>query len=59
MAILIDKPMPKSCEECFAVYETEGCYHDYCQIAGYNTDVKEYIFAGTRPEWCPLTEVTE
>lgn len=50
---------PSHCGDCFAVYETEGAYHDYCQAAGYETDVKEFIYRKERPAWCPLEPCRE
>ena len=56
MAVLIKGiRLPKNCDTCFCVYETEGVYWNYCQV----TDRKIDIYAEDRPEFCPLKEVED
>ena len=55
VALKID--MPKNCHDCPCAYWTEGCHHDYCQAAGYNTELIPEL--ETRPDWCPLVPVPE
>lgn len=52
--IQIDVQMPKNCSEC-------PCNNDYmnCGVTGtsfYNEEEKDPL--ETRPDWCPLKEVT-
>ena len=54
VALKID--MPKNCHDCPCAYWTEGCFHDYCQAAGYNTELIPDL--ETRPDWCPFILIT-
>lgn len=49
--IAIDRPMPKSCEDC-------PCFHDAaCYVEGWrNPNLYDYK---RRPEHCPLIELTQ
>ena len=55
--IKINIEMPKTCNGCFACVS----YEDWnCQLKSDNypdNDVTEYVWGGTKPDWCPLEEV--
>ena len=50
--IAINKPMPKSCAECFCT-EHGWCYADDFK------DIREYYDNKTKPESCPLIELSD
>lgn len=56
--IQIDMPMPKNCGECPLCNEYLMCGVP-CNGRGWGeNDVSDY-FSDSRPEWCPLKEVSE
>lgn len=61
--ILVDMKMPKDCPMCpmahyNALDEFTGCNVAHGKKYAMSTDEK-YRNSSTRPEWCPLKEVTQ
>lgn len=56
--LIIDKEMPKNCNECFCCHGYQLSPEFDCHaVKGEERSVD--ICADLRPEWCPLTEVEE
>lgn len=55
--VIID--MPNSCEDCSLMWKDE--YSDFCPVkcVENKTDIYNYTYAHTKPDWCPLKPVPE
>ena len=50
--------MPSSCKECLMAYT--GYHSNFCFVArNIPSDIGHYVFANTKPDWCPLKPAPE
>ena len=54
--LIID--MPDSCMDCSIMFQDEQSYWCPCKQPKHDEDVFDYIKNNTKPDWCPLKELS-
>lgn len=55
MRVIAEFEKPKNCKECPCCHLTEGAYHDYCGLLGYETEFPiDFNYFKETLKNCPL-----